>query len=386
MNIVLATDDHDFESRLRRAADGIAGEVVRLGSDGTGLGDHIRAAGPDAIVVLGPGPEIDGLLASAERLDASGHGGRVVVAAERSADVLQGAMRVGVRDVVEPAASSAELREVVERLTEVARRHVGPMHHAPILDQRTVVVTAAKGGSGKSMFSTNLALALAEAAPGEVVLVDLDLQFGDIEHLMRLEPQTSMAEAARMGGRLDMTSIAAFLTRYRDLFVLAAPSSPALADDVVPDSVGRVLDLVAQRFRYVVVDTASGINEFALAALDRASDIVLLAATDIAAVRATQKTVEALSMLSMEDRRWHFVLNRANARVGITQAEIEAAIGLQAEAAIPSTKAVPVSFNDGTPLYVSDPRHPVSKAVASFASTLLPTVSGRRRRRWALVR
>ncbi len=386
MIIILATDDDDFGARLERATEGIATSVTRVGVDEAALTERVRTAGSSAVVALGPGLSPSEQLARAHRLDGSGHGAQMVVIAERTPEMLQEALRAGVRDVVEPTAPSSELREVFGRLEGLVRRHTGPAHHAPILDQRTVVVTAAKGGSGKSMFSTNLALALADAAPGEVVLVDLDLQFGDTEHLMRLEPQATMADATRMGTRLDMTSIAAFLTPYRDLFVLAAPSSPASADDVTPDAVGRVLDLVAQRFRYVVIDTASGINEFALSALDRASDIVLLAATDIAAVRATQKTVEALSMLSMEDRRWHFVLNRANARVGITQAEIEAAIGLQAEAAIPSTKAVPVSFNDGTPLYASDPRNPVSKAVASFATTLLPAVGGRRRRRWALVR
>lgn len=386
MNIILATDDDAFVARLSNATEGLATSVTNVGIDETALAARVRAAGSSAVVALGPGPDPSQLLARAHRLDDAGHGARVVVVAERTGEMLQEALRAGVRDVVDPAATASELGEVFTRLAELVRRRTGAMPLAPIIDQRTIVVTAAKGGSGKSMFSTNLALALADAAPGEVVLVDLDLQFGDTEHLMRLEAQTTMADAARIGERLDTTSIAAFLTPYRDLFVLAAPSTPASADDVTPAAVGRVLDLAAQRFRYVVIDTASGINEFALAALDRASDIVLLAATDIAAVRATQKTVEALSMLAMEDRRWHFVLNRANARVGITQAEIESAIGLQAEAAIPSTKAVPVSFNDGTPLYASDPRHPVSKAVASFAATLLPAVSGRRRRRWALVR
>jgi pilus assembly protein CpaE len=171
------------------------------------------------------------------------------------------------------------------------------------------------------------------------------------------------------------------------MYVLAAPSSPAVADDIRPEIVARALDLLMQRFRYVVIDTAAGIDENALTGLDRSTDIVLLSATDIAAVRATQKTIEALTLLGLEDRRWHFVLNRANARVGLTQDEIEAALGLETSAAIPSTRAVPVSFNDGAPLAATDPRSPVTRAITAFAASFVAAgdQSGRRRR-WALSR
>ena len=127
-----------------------------------------------------------------------------------------------------------------------------------------------------------------------------------------------------------------------------------------------MLNLVIDSFRYVVVDTSSGLDEAALIALEHSTDLVLLTSTDVPTVRSTQKEVQALRIIGNPTQRWHFVLNRSDARTGLGRAEIEATIGLQVDVTIPESRALPVTLNQGTPIIDYDPRAPAAQAMSQL--------------------
>jgi pilus assembly protein CpaE len=140
--------------------------------------------------------------------------------------------------------------------------------------------------------------------------------------------------------------------------------------------VQKVLQLLTEAFRYVVVDTASGLDEYTLAALEYATDLIVLSATDIPSIRSTQKEIDALRVLGRPEQRWHFVLNRADAKTGLTIGAIETAVGVSVDVAIPSSRAVPLSLNHGTPVIENDPRAPVSLAMAQLVRRMAPQLNG----------
>jgi len=225
-----------------------------------------------------------------------------------------------------------------------------------------IVVISPKGGAGKSVVASNLALGLAQVAPGKVVLADLDLQFGDVAGALQLVPDHSMADAARLNGNLDLTNLKVFLTPHPgNLYALCAPDSPADGEAVNPAQATKILKLLHEEFRYVVVDTGAGIGEHTLAAMEAATDFVLVGAMDVPSVRSLRKEVETLDQLGMVHQARHFVLNRADSRVGLDVADVEATIGLNVDVSIPSSRTVPLTFNQGTPIVGADPRSPVAK-------------------------
>ena len=305
----------------------------------------------------------------------------VVVVGYPSADLLEAAMRAGARDVVAPDAPEPEVREVFERAMDAARRRRGRVGTpAARATQRTIVIVSAKGGSGKTAVAANLAVALARRAPERVVAADLDLQFGDMGYALGLDPEMGVTEAARTAVPLDATTVTAFLTRHpSDLFLLAAPADPVTADSLPMDRVATILGHLQSEFPYVVVDTGAGIDEAGLVALDHATDIVLVGATDVASIRALQKTVVVMQQMEYADRQWHLVLNRANARVGLAVRDIEATLGMRTDVAIPSSRALPISMNQGRPLVDSDPRSPISRAIEQLAALFVPIPPARRR-------
>jgi pilus assembly protein CpaE len=215
-----------------------------------------------------------------------------------------------------------------------------------------------------------------------VVLFDADLQFGDVANALRLIPETTFGDSVR-AGLPDITALKAALTSHpTGLYALCAPDMPAEADDINGDHVARAIDLLHEEFAYVVIDTDAGLGERTLAAMEHATDLIFVCATDVPSVRALRKELEALDTIGMSHQRRHFVLNRADAKVGLSADDIQATVNQRLDIFIPSSRTVPVSMNQGSPLLESGAASPAAKAliqlVNRFVDLSSPNVAARR--------
>ncbi|HZP30490.1 MAG TPA: AAA family ATPase [Acidimicrobiia bacterium] len=382
--LLLATADPDFEARVRGAFGDEDAGVTTFWHDGMPFGDDLdrtlAGLGDAEVVALGPDLPDQTAIALARSVDRSRPDVSVVMFAEASTEMMREALRAGARDVLDPRASYEEIRDALALAFDAAetRRTAFEGDRETEADApRVITVICPKGGAGKTTVATNLASGLAQGAPNDVVIVDLDLQFGDVASALHIEPEHTFADVVRAFDGLDPATLKAFLSPHPgNLFALCAPLSPTDADEVTSEHVGRVIEMLSASFKYVVVDTAAGLDEACLSALEYATDFVVLSATDVPCVRNTRKEVEALRLLSRPDQRWHFVLNRADARTGLNISAIEKAVGLTLDVAIPSSRTVPVSLNQGTPLVVAEPRKPVSLAMAQIVRRVAPELSG----------
>jgi pilus assembly protein CpaE len=376
--LVLATENAEFEARVRDAFGGDLDGPLRYWRDDLiddpGACVRALANGGTRVVTLGPGIPEQAALTLARQFDEQRPDISVLIVAPPSTDLLRSALRAGARDVISPESPAEELHEALDRAFEAAMNRSGAFDAESDGDNRRVIVTLCpKGGVGKTTLSTNLALGLAKAAPGEVVILDLDLQFGDVASALGLLPDLSFTDATRALDVLDATTLKAHLTAHPDgLFVLCAPPTPTDSDRLTVEHVEHVVRLLSDSFRYVVIDTPSGLDENTLAALEFATDLVLLSATDIPSIRSTRKEIDALRVIGKPQQQWHVVLNRADAKTGLTIPVVEQALGVTVDVAIPSSRAVPVSLNQGEPVIASDPRAPVSLAMQQIVSRFAP--------------
>ena len=235
----------------------------------------------------------------------------MVLHLEPTPDVIARAMQVGVRDVLQPGSDDDRIREAVKRALEVAERRQQSMRsEEPVRSNRLIMVISPKGGAGKTTVSSNLAVGLAMRAPKQVVLVDADLQFGDVGNALRLLSESSVRDAIA-GGLHDVTEVKVHLTPHRSgLFALCAPEIPGVADEITAQAFAKAVNMLHEEFKYVVVDTDPGLGERTLTVMDYATDLVFVAATDVASVRGLHKTIDALDRIGMTGPRRHFVLNR----------------------------------------------------------------------------
>ena len=109
-----------------------------------------------------------------------------------------------------------------------------------------------------------------------MALVDLDVQFGDSATALGLAPEHTIGQLATMPA-IDSTTLKVFLTPHEasGAFVLCGSDSPEEGEAVTDEHAGRIVELLADDFAYVVVDTPAGLDERTLAALEHATDVVL---------------------------------------------------------------------------------------------------------------
>jgi pilus assembly protein CpaE len=245
---------------------------------------------------------------------------------------------------------------------------------------KVIVVVSPKGGSGKTSIASNLAVALSQRHPGRVVAVDLDVQFGDLSVALSLQPAHNLAQLVR-STTIDTTTVKVFLTPYDDLFVLAGASSPAEADAVTHGHVSTVLPLLAQNFDFVVVDTPAGLDERTLAAIDCATDLLFVSSLDVTSIRSVRKAIDALDAIGVSARRT-FVLNRSDAKVGLSHENAEQAVGLKLTCAIPSSREIPLSLNLGIPVVKAEPRSAVAKQLHELSQHFAPVAVDKSKRGW----
>jgi pilus assembly protein CpaE len=339
------------------------------------LEDWIR---PTGVVVIGPDNAtrtgVERLRALRDRFPAL----RMVLAFDRRpGSSMKEVVATGADALVDPA-NSGELRAAVLRSLSLAEQlgqivvQAEEAATAPLGEVFTVC--SATGGSGKTFFSTNTAVALAKLTGRKVVLLDLDLQFGEVLTSLRLKPVHTIVDAIAIEDTAELsTYLPEMLTHHEDgVWVLPAPLDPVEADNVQPRDIVRLVEVLQQHFDYIVVDTPTGLGEHALAALDRSAHLFVLAALDLSSIRNLRLFLQTLERLRIPSEGVSVVLNKDERGIGLDAGEVEALFPSGFRARIPFSREVPRSMNTGQALVTSAPASVVSARIIDSIASLLP--------------
>ena len=371
--ILVVDSDEDFLTEAKAVFDGsaVTGHTVADAQ-------RIVEAGSLDLVILGPSNAHESALESFSMLLELDPDLPIVLAAGTiTAQLLKAALRFGLRDVIQAPFSADDIHSSLKEVERRSKRRPVSLVAKPEPDApksgRVITVASAKGGSGKTVVATNLALILArEVGPGKVAIVDADLQFGDVCLVLQLEPKLTIFNAAQEIDRLDDQLIDSLLSKHSEgVSVLAAPLEPAFADEVSTSVLIEVVTRLRERFEYVVVDTASLLDELLLSLLERADDVIFIVDMDLPSVKNAKLALETLRLLKFPSSKIKVVLNRSNAKARLDEGEIERSLKMKISAAIPSDGLVPASVNEGRPVVLSAPRSKVAKGFESVAELIL---------------
>ena len=295
----------------------------------------------------------------------------MLVAEEVTSDLLRSAMRAGVSDVLEAPLDEPKIETAVEQFAhDVLKRKKAAVRAEPeTLDRgRIITISSAKGGSGKTVMATNMALLLNRFTDKKVVLVDADLQFGDVCLLLQIEPRFTMVNASHELHHLDAEMLDSLLTEHPSgLKVLAAPLEPAFADDITTAGLMQMLDTLQESYDYVVVDTASMLDELLLSLIDKSDDVLMVVDMDLPSLKNAKLALETLRLLKFSTANVKLVMNRNNAKNRLNDKEIEGALRMEIAASVPSDASVPNSVNEGRPVVETDPKSKVARGFESVA-------------------
>jgi pilus assembly protein CpaE len=269
----------------------------------------------------------------------------------------------------ETHAVAGQLRFAVEKA--MARRTGGTAAGASALAS-LICVLGPKGGIGKTLTSANLGVGLALAGR-RVVIVDLDLQFGDVGLSLGLVPTRTVFES--------------FLTPHSSgARVLMAPVRPDQASAVTIDFLRKLYPLLRADNDFVIVDTPPGFSPEVIATIDSSTHICMVGMLDSLSLKNTKLGLETLELMGYKRDSIRMVLNRADTNVGVTQEDVSAIIGRSPDVLVPSNKDVVRSVNEGAPIVQSRPRTEVAHSFRALADLYLGAEGHERPRRLRLRR
>lgn len=389
---VLITPSVEFERQVRSATAGMSGSLQWFQADylPEGPDEFLRKllGEPPEVLILGPGLVLDEALKHAALLDLQYPEISVLLAAEQTPELVLAAMRSGVRDILSPTADLNGIRAMVERSSLAAagrRRGLNPSTaESPAGNSggRVIAVMSPKGGVGKTTIATNIAVGLGKVAPMGVVIVDLDLQFGDVASGLLLDPERTLTDAVAGAASQDSMVLKTYLSLHSsNIYALCGPKNPVEMEGITAAHITNLLKQLRHEFQYVVIDTAPGLGEHVLAALEQATDAVWVCGMDVPSIRGLRTGFHILNELGLMPESRHVVLNMADGRSGLSVPDVEATIGVPVDVAIPRSRTLPFSTNKGVPILQDGRRDVAAKGLRQLVERFQPNWQDRTHRK-----
>jgi pilus assembly protein CpaE len=362
--VILSTGLESFrELRDALAADGRT-RLLAGGDDIEQLHEEIKRLRPHvALITLGAQTET--ALRFVERLVAELPQVAVICASrDASPDLILRSLRAGAREFLRLPLIKDEFRTVLDRVCEQCSVRV----EAPKKQGRTVAVFSSKGGCGTSFIATNLAASM--GAP--TVLVDLNLQAGDLTLFLGVEPKYSIADLVENREQADDAMLRSYLAPHSaNLSLLAAPREADAADDIEAEHVFSVIQILRERYDFVVIDPQHTFDSITLAALDQVDEILMVLTLDIPAIRSAQRTLAIFDRLGYPRHKVRIVVNRWSKQIDLDLRQVERYLGERVTGFITSDYRTAVnSINLGQPLVESDPQSRIAAEIRQIAAAI----------------
>lgn len=370
MAVILVIDDDSATLRLIGYMLERGGFQVQLAGDGEeGLAKAFQQP-PDLIILDVMMPGLNGYQVC-QRLRADSRTAHVpvIILTARSQRVDQRTALDAGADLymskpVTPDELVARVNELLSKPTDVP-----PPAAVQILAGRIIVVFSLRGGVGVTSVAVNLAVALAQQYQDTVPLIDLSLANGHAAIMLNLRPQRTVGHL--LAGRVDSDTIANHLAPHPSgVRVLAAPPVPPPPGAIPADAVERLMGALKPHYSYIVVDTASSLDDVTMTALNAADAILLVLSPDVLSVQTTLITRQALQARGIDPDKVHLVLNQTTPKPSLPLKTIESALKQSIKMMLPYEAKQAIAVAKGQPLLTSDPALPLSAAIKAAASAV----------------
>ena len=292
----------------------------------------------------------------------------ILLSPDQSSDTLLNAMRAGVREVLPSPVSRIALQTSISRIEEKLS-HQGTRQ----LSGKVLSFIPCKGGSGSTFLATNLAYILASQENKNVLMIDLNLHFGDAALFISDQtPAVNLAEVSKQIMRMDASFLAASLIPILPNFgLLAAPEDPVQAMEVKPDHVESLLNLARNQYDYVILDIGRALDPVSIKALDMSDAIFPVMQLTLPFIRDAKRLLEVFRSLEYPHDKIKLLVNRYEKGGEIRLDDVERTLNTKVFKTLPNSfKSVAASVNQGIPISKLAHSNPVTKGLQELAHLL----------------
>lgn len=375
ITVLIADDVEDTRAGISRLL-GLDPEITVIGqaADGQEAVSRTAELKPDVVLMDINMPVMDGISATEEISFRSLDTSVIIMSVQEENEYLKKAMFAGARDYIVKPFSNDELVGTIKRVYKLDQeKRRGAAQKALNSDPQIVSFFGTKGGVGKTTLAINTAVALRQATRSHVVLVDLDLQFGDVAAAMNIRPRQSIADLVQESSEIDRELLENYLLVHKPtgVKVLCAPLKPEHAEIVSQSDVERILTVLRENYQYIIVDTACWFSDPVLTALEMSNRIFMVTALDVLTVKNTKMALHIMETLNMHGLT-QVVLNSTDENMGMKREDLERALGCDVSFSMPNNDKIAVSaLNKGIPFILTHPNSNIGEGVKRMARSLV---------------
>jgi pilus assembly protein CpaE len=367
-------------------------EVVGVARTGREAIDISKDVKPDVLLMDINMPDMDGIAATEIIRKVVPFAQIVILSIQNDPSYMRRAMLAGARDFLTKPPTIDELTSAIRRAGAMAHeeRSKTPQTSSAQVSRpggvrlvggsnaggKIITFYSPKGGSGCTTLATNLAVCLINEDTS-VVIVDGNLQFGDVAVFLNEQGKFSILDLTPRADELDPDIVNSVTIKHSQsgIKILAAPMKPEQSDMVSGDQFSKVLRYMRSMYSYVIVDTASSLQDITASAINNSDLLVLLTTQDIPSIKNSRLFLDEIDALGFERKRIVFVMNKFDKRIGITPEKVSENLKQEIAAVIPFEERVIVSVNRGIPFLLVDKSRPLSRSILSLAEVVKKRIS-----------
>jgi pilus assembly protein CpaE len=289
---------------------------------------------------------------------------------DKSADTILKVMRAGATEYLLKPVSDVDLVAALQKLGRLW------VVKAPPEAQFGKIYTlfSPKGGVGNTTIAVNLAVNIYELTKEPTIIVDLDLNAGDVSTFLNIKPTYTISDVTTNISRLDKSFLKGIITMHESgIYILAEPQRVEEAISISGHDIKKVLELLKTMFKYIIIDTEPFFSERVLAAIEMSDMLVLTLVLSLPSIRNMQRYINyLLENTGYKKDRIMLLVNRYLKKGDIKIEDAEKVLGMPVKWHLPNEYITAITaLNKGVPLSIYEPKSKLNLSIKEIAQQLV---------------
>lgn len=377
LNLLVLSDDLDLRIEIKNLA--TDEEFAISGYSGFTAEGKRKAVNkyPEIVLCAVRGDVPDNVFSFVQDLLTVARGIIVILANDKiNVELVNRAAQYGIRKVLPiDGITPEDFSKSIKTVYELECQRVLDTNEGKKVRCKAIGFFGGKGGTGKTTLATGVAAQLARAGK-RVMLLDLDLQFGDVLMALDLDTKNSIVDLVQDRGGITIENINGFSVEHSTgMSVLCAPKSSEYAEFVTAEHIEKIIDTMRPYYEYIIIDLPSSFNDTSITACENCEEIFLIYNNEMLSLNNAKVCYTILDQLHQREKI-RIVINKAEKSL-VKAEDFEEMFQMPVFATVPADyHAALLSINKGQAITVAQPKSAASKEIARMAEKIISVHTG----------
>jgi len=287
---------------------------------------------------------------------------------DKSSETILKVIRTGATEYLLRPVAETDLAFALQKLGRLWLTREVPEDEAG----RIFTIFSPKGGVGVTTVAINLATDILDVTKKPTILVDMDLNAGDVTTFLNMKPSYTISDVTTNISRLDKSFLQGIIARHESgISVLAEPQRVEEAVSISGEDIKKVLSLLKSMFKYIIVD-AESISARTTIALEMSDQIFVIFHMSLPGIKNMQRHLSFFSKMGLGRDRVKLIANRVVKKSEIRIEDAEKVLNYPVFWAIPNDYETTMAcLNKGVPISVGAPRSQLNISLKDMAKTVI---------------